>query len=87
MTKKKKKLPAREPSLEQLLFEAYQQRKGLLLSAEHVDALLFDDAIGTRITNKAAAEADLDEPGGDCVRSRTGETWEQFKRRLIAAME
>ncbi len=66
-------------SVEQRLFEAYTSNKGLRLTADDVDSLVHDDAIGTRITNQAAIEAGVDEPGIDLVRFvRCGVTWKQF---------
>jgi len=66
-------------SVEQRLFEAYTSGKGMRLTADDVDSLVHDDAIGTRITNQAAIEAGVDEPGIDMVRFvRRGVTWKQF---------
>jgi len=73
-------------SVEQKLFEAFQNGRGVRLSAEEVWALVCpDDAIGTRLSNAAADEAgiDMDDwPGADAV--PRGEsmpmTWAQFKR-------
>lgn len=70
-------------SLEQRLYEAYQSGKGLILSAEDVDRLMFDEAIGTRITNRAASQLGLEEPGVDCTRAaKKGETWDEFLIRV-----
>lgn len=68
-------------SVEEKLFTAYQKNRGVRLTAEDVEALLVDEAIGSRISNAAAIECDMPQPGADCVR-QTGDTWEQFKAGL-----
>jgi len=73
-----------DKSLEQRLFHAYQHGYRLTLSADEVVSLVHDDAIATRITNAAAVEAKLDEPGGDSVGMPKRETWAEFKKRLKA---
>lgn len=73
-------------SLEQRLFEAWRNSKGLRLSPEDVDLLTDDDAIATRISNVAAEEAGVEDPGEDCLRPRQ-ETWHQFKKRLQGETE
>lgn len=72
--------------LEQRLFEARRNSKGLRLSPEDVDLLTDDDAIATRISNVAAKEAGAEPPGDDCLQSRR-ETWHQFKKRLRGETE
>lgn len=45
-------------SLEQRLYEAYLKNSGALLTADDIfDLVVMDDAVGTRICNKAAEEA------------------------------
>lgn len=67
-------------SLERRLFEAWQNCRGVILYAEDVRALIFDDAIATRITNAACEEAGVEESGMDCL--RRGETWKEFVERV-----
>lgn len=69
-------------SLEHRLFHAYQNGLCLVLSADDVVSLVTDDAIGTRITNAAATEAKLDQPGVSSVFMPKRETWAAFKKRL-----
>ena len=69
-------------SVEQKLFEAMRSANGVQLSAGDVADLVFDDAVGTRISNKACIEAGVEETGGDEVRSNYNMTWNQFKRHL-----
>jgi len=69
-------------SIEQKLFHAYQHGYQVTLTAADVVALVGDDAIATRITNAAAVEAKLDEPGADSVGMPKRETWAAFKKRL-----
>ena len=78
-----------EKSLEQRLFEAYNAEKGLVLSAYDVQSLVLDDAIGTRITNEACAQAKLKMIGHDDIKHHPlgTETWRQFKNRLISYTE
>ena len=65
-------------SLERRLFEALVNHRGIVLSKDDVFELLFDDAIGTRITNQACAEAGVAESGVDDVAVTKATTWKQF---------
>lgn len=71
-------------TLEQRLYEAYRDSRGMRLSAADVDSLVGDDAVGTRITNKAATEAGLPESGDDAVTMLCGAafTWKEFLNQL-----
>jgi len=69
-------------SVEQRLYEAYRDGVGVRLSAVEVDALVTDDAIATRITNAAAVEAGVEQPGADCIPQRPHMIWSQFGRSL-----
>ncbi len=77
----------RERSLEERLFEARQNIRGVRLSYVDVYDLLRDDAVATRITNKASAEAGLGELGADEVSRSKSATWEQFKAELKRGCE
>lgn len=70
--------------LEQRLFEAYQRNSGMTLSAEEVWLLMNDEAVGSRVTNAAALDAGIEEPGVDCVFQvpSTKTTWKQFGQLL-----
>ena len=66
-------------TLEQRLYEAYRKGRGLMLSADDVDSLVFDDAIGTRISNEAAEQAGAEPPGADSVWPKgIAPTWRDF---------
>lgn len=70
-------------TVEQELFEAWQENRGCRLSRKQVDALMtLDDAIRTRITNQAMIEAGLDKAGVGGDEVFPGETWSQLKKRL-----
>ena len=72
-------------SVEQKLYEAYRNGKGVTLSAADVASLVEDDAVGTRITNSAAHDAGVDQPGCDCICGvRPRLTWKQFQKSLRA---
>ena len=69
-------------STEQKLFEAFNQGKGVKLTAQDVERLLLtDDAIRVRISNVAATEAGVPEPGCDCM-CIVANTWAKFKKML-----
>lgn len=71
--------------LEQRLYEAFHRGRGLRLSADDVDALMRDDAVGTVVTHEAAAQAGLSETESGVCASMVGvgrETWRQFVRRF-----
>ncbi len=73
-------------SVDQRLFEAFSRFEGVRLTADDVQELLGDDAVGRRVTNKACIEAGIQECGEDSVPGRrVCETWHQFKQRLIEA--
>lgn len=70
-------------SIEERLFTAYKLYGCVSLDWQDVASLVRDDAIGTRITNAAAIEAGVEQPGCDMIGGyRSGETWEQFKKRV-----
>ena len=71
-------------TLEQRLYEAYRSGRGLMLSGDDVDSLVFDDAIGTRISDTAATEAGVGPYGEDSVPIRSGlsPTWREFVHRF-----
>ncbi len=73
-----------QKSLEQRLFEAFINNRGIRLTAEDVFSLVTDDSINTRISNKACMDAGEPEGGfGDVVLSNA-KTWKQFiKSRSI----
>lgn len=76
-------MPSPEKSIEQRLFEAFVNYRGMRLSAEDVSKLVHDDAIGTRISNQAAIEAGVDEGGADSVfLAAHGESWSSFCNRI-----
>ena len=51
-------------SIEQRLYEAFRENRGMLLSAAEVEALcLVDNAIATRIANRACSDAGVPEDG------------------------
>lgn len=69
-------------SVEQKLFEAFQNHRGVnLTEAEVTTLILADDAIRTRISNVASKEAGLGELEGDCINMGC-KTWEEFKKHL-----
>lgn len=71
----------RPKSLEQLLFEAYVNHRGLRLTADDVDSLVSDDAVATRISNRACQEAGADEVGEDCIANAIcagAKTWDKM---------
>lgn len=72
------------PTVEQKIFEAYQNRTSLLLDPNEVEALMRDDAICCRITNAACHEAGIEEAGADCISRnlKRPESWRQFRKRL-----
>lgn len=72
-------------SVERKLYEAFKSSKGVRLTAEDVDSLIHDDAIGTRITNCCASEHGLPEPLGDYVRNSFAVTWRGFAKHLEEA--
>lgn len=55
--------PSKQPSIEQRLYEAFRENRGMFLTREDVEAICFDDAIGTRIANQACIEAGVEETG------------------------
>ena len=70
-------------SLEQRLFEAFKMYQKVTLDWDDVASLVRDDAVACRITNAAAIEENVDQPGEDMIgRHRKGETWGQFKNRV-----
>ena len=71
---------AKRKSLEQRLYEAFHNNRGMRLSAEDVDSIVLDDAMATRITNMACLEAGSVEFGVDDFtrRIRNLPTWEHF---------
>jgi hypothetical protein len=73
-----------KPSVEQRLFEAYQQNRGTRLTPEDVESLcVLDDAIRTRITNQACVEAGMEEPGVDgMIGIDKIKSWAGFKKKL-----
>jgi hypothetical protein len=79
-----------EKSVEQRLYEAYQKGSGLRLSSNEVLELVTqDDAMAVKITDRAALEAGVEEPGEDMIprRSRMYENysriaWDNFKTCL-----
>lgn len=76
---------SQEKSLEQRLFEAFVNCRGMRLSVVDVDRLVRDDAVGTRISNKAASEAGASEGGADSVfHASRGESWRTFCERIAA---
>lgn len=72
-------------SLEQRLYEAFRENRGMLLNREDVESLCFDDAIGTRIANAACSEADVPEVGHS-VQFALNElpTWPQVVQKMKA---
>jgi len=69
-------------SVEQKLYEAFVQHKGCRLTQNDVTRLVnLDDAIRTRITNHALAEAGVMDGGMDGMIGQET-TWNQFKKRL-----
>lgn len=73
----------RTKSVEQVLYEAFANGRGVRLTAEQVSELVGpDDAICTRITNAAGSECGIDEPGVDCIQPRPHPTWAAFKKYL-----
>lgn len=71
----------RPKSLEQVLFEAYVNHRGLRLTADDVDSLVADDAVAARISNRACQEAGTDEVGEDCIPNAIcagAKTWRRF---------
>jgi len=68
-------------SAEHKLYEAYLNGTGTNLSSSDVSRLVGpDDAIRARITNVAASEAGLAEPGGDSIHVgiNRGLSWAEF---------
>lgn len=68
-------------SLEQRLYEAALYERGIKLSAKEVFMLLFDDAMETRVCNKAATDAGYEMPGeGGRYRVSVNNalSWEEF---------
>ena len=73
-------------SVEQKLFEAFKNDKPARITKRDVDSLVMDDAVGSRITDRAAFEAGADEPCGDLVPLvEGGTTWEEFKNWIKEA--
>lgn len=72
-------------SVEQKLYEAYRSEKGVTLSAEDVLSLVEDEAIGTRISNTAAYELGIDQPGASCIPQRPKLSWIRFGKSLEAS--
>lgn len=68
-------------SLEQRLFEAFNTGRGMRLSRADVFDLVKDDAIDTRISNKACTEAGVDECGMNDVFISGATTWREFVNR------
>lgn len=74
-----------EKSLEQRLFEAFVNCRGMRLSAVDVARLVMDDAIGTRISNKAAIEVGAPEgESASIFHASRGESWRTFCERIAA---
>ena len=66
--------------MEQKIFEAYHRSGKVTLTPDDLSDLIADDAICSRITNKACIELGMDELGCDMVPSfRSGMTWDEFK--------
>lgn len=67
-------------SVEQKLFEAYRENRGVKLTAEDVESLIHDDAVAARISNQACIEAGIEEYGFDSIFSSQDKTktWQQF---------
>ena len=65
-------------TIEQRLYEAYRAGSGIRLSADDVDALFHDEAIGTVVTNTACEEAGVEIDGHDRVPVANLPTWRQF---------
>ena len=75
-------------SVECKLWEAFRNGKSASLTAKDVAKLLFDDAIGTRVSNAAATEAGGDEPLADCVAQYIQcKTWEEFGKACCGQAE
>lgn len=69
-------------TIEERLYEAYRKGEGVRLSYKQlVDLLLLDDALRTRITNAAATEAGVNEPGYDEMPD-DNRTWRQFVKHF-----
>lgn len=72
-------------SLEQRIYEALRSFKGMRLSSDDVFELSGrDDAIRTRISNVACAEAGVSEVNEDCV-DNAKLTWKQFSDQMREA--
>lgn len=65
-------------TIEQRLYEAWINNRGVRLTKEEVDQLIYDDAIATRISNTAARTAGMPEPGSDCVVHMA--SWKEFQK-------
>lgn len=63
------------------MYEAYWNRTGLRLSVRDVAQFMSDEAIATRVTNKACIEAGIDELGSDEA-TKTQATWSGFCRYI-----
>lgn len=69
-------------SIEQRLYEAFRENRGMLLSREEVEDLCFDDAIGTRIANHACIEAGVPESGQSVpFTDRSLPTWREMVQK------
>lgn len=65
--------------LEKRLFEAFQNHRGIRLSAEDVQDLInLDNSLKARISNAASD----DRAGSDCVSHSSAKTWAEFKQEL-----
>ena len=76
---------ATDKSVEQKLFEAFQDCSGVRLTAEDVDALINDLEIDKRISNRACDELGIGYV--DAAAIAYGETWRQFQERLLKGDE
>ena len=73
-------------SVEQKIYEAYRDCRGVTLTSKNVeDLILPDDAIRVRITNRAATEADTQEIGNDYIDEAIFRemSWKDFCEWLI----
>lgn len=70
-------------TVEQKLFNAYTGKRGVRLSPEEVeDLLILDNALRTRISNKACMDAGIDEMGIDLIGKHPEgvKSWSRFVR-------
>lgn len=69
-------------TVEQKLYEAFMNNRGLRLTAEEVERLVWDDAVGTRISNMALMEIAGVGIGHDEIRPKGPKTWAGFKKHI-----